>query len=365
MSSNIVIIENPLTTNGQISSTNSKLNDLYSTYETHSSSPNLSHSSPSSSSSSLSNKKNSDSLTNKINSDSSLSLNHRKETTLKLPYPVLSDHRDPSSVLVSLQKETQTTSKKISDVIKQIDECEQRLTLNIYTDNEKKTFKYERVKLKQQLDGLKKHERRVSLQIDFITTKTEIKGLEDEQNSDESQQIEILLKKLKQKLDQMKIYMRTRNEQMKKILHGKQPCLSNSNDHRKLSSSQQQQSGKDRKRSSISTNNSHINERLKSTTPLVRLTSRVTSHESKKYSIQPPMVRFINKTTNSKINSASPTTPASSSSTLSPPLNKINQQVRKQKYFFCFFVLIIFYFRINFYRLLLLLLMMMMNLILN
>jgi len=249
MSSNIVIIENPLTTNGQISSTNSKLNDLYSTYETHSSSPNLSHSSPSSSSSSLSNKKNSDSLTNKINSDSSLSLNHRKETTLKLPYPVLSDHRDPSSVLVSLQKETQTTSKKISDVIKQIDECEQRLTLNIYTDNEKKTFKYERVKLKQQLDALKKHERRVNLQIDFITTKTEIKGLEDEQkqiennhNSDESQQIKTLAGKLKQKLDKMKIYMRTRNEQMKKISNGKQR-LTNSNDNRKpsLSSSSQKQ----------------------------------------------------------------------------------------------------------------------------
>ncbi|CAF4806499.1 unnamed protein product, partial [Rotaria sp. Silwood2] len=43
----------------------------------------------------------------------------------------------------------------------------------------------------------------------------------------------------------------------------------------------------------------------------------------KKHSTQPPIVRFINKTTDSTIttiNSASPTTPASSSSTLSPSL---------------------------------------------
>jgi hypothetical protein len=312
MSSNCVIIENPSNTNIQLSSPT----DLYSTYKTHSSSPNLSHSS---SSSSLSNKNNPNSSSiNKINSNSS----HRKESTLKLPYPVLSDHRDPSSILILLQKETQRTSKKISDVIQQIEECEKRLTLNLSTDNEKKTFKYERVKLKQQLDGLKKHERRVSLQIDFITTKTEIKGLEDELNSDDSEQIKILLGKLKQKLDKMKIYMRQRNEQMKKISNTKQR-LNNSNDNRK-SSSQKQPPRKDllqnQKRSSTSGNNSHLNKRLKSTPPIVRLTSRVTSHDSKIHSIQPPIVRFINKTTNSKINSASPTTPASSSSTLSPPL---------------------------------------------
>jgi len=242
MSSNIVIIENPATINGQLSSTNNKLNDLYST---HSSSPNLSHSSSSSStnsSPSLSpSPSNKNSSINKINSNSLLSLNHRKESTLKVPYPVLSDHRDPSSILILLQKETQTTSKKMSDVIKQIEECEKRLTLNIYTDNEKKTFKYERVKLKQQLDGLKKHERRVSLQIDFITTKTEIKGLEDEQNSDESQQIKILSGKLKQKLDKMKIYMKTRNEQIKKISNGKQRLTTSNNNHKSSSQKQQQQ----------------------------------------------------------------------------------------------------------------------------
>lgn len=294
MSSNSVMIENPSNT------------DLYST------SPNLSHSS--SSSSCLSNKNPSSSIS-KITSN-----HHRKESTLKLPYPVLSDHRDPSSILILLQKETQRTSKKISDVIKQIEECESHLTLNNSTDNEKKTFKYERVKLKQQLDGLKKHERRVSLQIDFMTTKSEIKGLEDELNSDQSQEIKILVGKLKQKLDKMKIYMRTRNEQMKKLIYGKQRLI-NSNSNRKLSS--QQQLGKDRKRSIISTNNSHINKRLKSTT----------NHESKKHSIQPPIVRFINKTTNSKINSASP---ASSSSTSSSPLNKVIQQFSK-KYIFTFF----------------------------
>jgi hypothetical protein len=273
MSSNSVIIENPPTTNGQrLSPTNNKLNDLYSTYKTHSSSPNLSRSS-SSSSSVLSNKNNGNSPINKLNSNSSFSSNHRKESTsLKVPYPVLSDHRDPSSILILLQKETQTTSKKISDVIKQIDECEQRLTLNIYTDNAKKTFKYERVKLKQQLDGLKKHERRVSLQIDFITTKTEIKGLEDEQNSDESQQIKILSGKLKQKLDKMKIYMKTRNEQIKKISNGKQRLTTSNNNHKSSSQKQQQQqSEKDlnRKRLSTSGNNSHLNKRLKSTAPIV------------------------------------------------------------------------------------------------
>jgi hypothetical protein len=257
MSFDTVITEKSLPINGKISSANNELNDLYSTYETHSSSPNLSRSSStssstSSSSSCLSNKNNPDAQTsisssldlstNKITSESSS--NHRKESSVKLPYPVLSDHRDPSSVLILLQKETQGTSKKITDVMKQIEDCEQRLTLNISTDNEKKTFKYERVKLKQQLDALKKHERRVNLQIDFMTTKTEIKGLEDEQkqvsnnnNIDENQQIKILAGKLKQKLDKMKIYMRQRNEQMKKLPNGKQ----RSNDVRKSSSSSQKQ----------------------------------------------------------------------------------------------------------------------------
>ena len=256
MSSTAVIIESSSTTNDQLTLNDEKLGEFDSIYETHSSTSNVSRSSsfsvrnpsPLSSSFGSSNEYNSDLSMNKINSSSILSSNHRKETTLKLPYPVLSDHREPSSILVLLQNETQTTSKKILDVVKQIEQCEQRLTLNIYTDNEKKSFKYERVKLKQQLDRLKKHERRVNLQIDFITTKTEIKGLEDEkkqfndnQESDESQQIKILLQKLKQKLDRMKIYMRTRNEQMKKISSGKQ-CLTTSNDNHKssLSSSQRQ-----------------------------------------------------------------------------------------------------------------------------
>jgi hypothetical protein len=57
---------------------------------------------------------------------------------------------------------------------------------------------------------------------------------------------------------------------------------------------------------------------LKTTTPVIRLTSRVTSHDSKKHTTQPSIVRFIDKTTtNVKINSASP---ASSSSTSSPSL---------------------------------------------
>ncbi|UJR26019.1 hypothetical protein I4U23_007365 [Adineta vaga] len=312
----------PSTTYDQISSTDTNLNEFYSTYETHSSS--------SSYSLSPSTKINSEFLTNPLSSS-----NTRKDTILKLPYPVLSDHRDPSSVLILLQKETQTTAKKISNVIRQIEECERRLILNNHTDNEKKTFKYERVKFKQQLDALKKHERRVSLQIDFITTKSEIKGLEDEHkqsyenvNSDESQQIKILLGKLKQKLDKMKIYMRTRNEQMKKISNGKL-CLNNTNDYRKSSllSSQKQQrvnssSTKDsnRKRSSTSTTNSLSNKRSTLLTPMVRLSSHVTNHNSKEHSIQPPIVRFLNKTTDPTNNSASPTTPASSSSTLSLPL---------------------------------------------
>jgi len=107
----------------------------------------------------------------------------------------------------------------------------------------------------------------------------------------------------------MKIYMKTRNEQMKKLSH----------DNRKLSLSSSQ-NGK--RSSSTSANNFHLNKRLKPTAP---------SHDSKKHSIQPPVVRFINKTTNSKINSASPTTPASSSSTLSPPLIvSISNNIKKQ-----------------------------------
>ena len=242
MSSDPVIIENLPTTNGLMLSTNNNLNELYSTYKTHSLNRSRSSSTNSSTSSCLLNKNNQVSQTS-INKIKSESTTNRKDSTLKLPYPVLADHRDPSSILILLQKETQTTSKKITNVIKQIEDCEQRLTLNIYTDNEKKSFKYERVKLKQQLDALKKHERRVNLQIDFITTKTEIKGLEDEhkqilnnQNVDEIQQIKILLGKLKQKLDKMKIYMRTRNEQMKKISDGKQHLIV-SNDNRKSSSS--------------------------------------------------------------------------------------------------------------------------------
>ena len=225
-----------MSSNGRLSSSNNNLNNLYSSSSSTNSSPSLSP-----------NKTPTNSSINGSHSNSALSSNHRKDSTLKLPYPVLSDHRDPSSsTKFTLQKETQTTSKKISDVIKQIEECEQRLTLNIYTDNEKKTFKYERGKLKQQLDALKKHERRVNLQIDFITTKTEIKGLEDEQkqiennqNSDECQQIKILSGKLKQKLDKMKIYMRTRNEQMKKVTNGKQ--RSNNSNEKQKSSSQKSQ----------------------------------------------------------------------------------------------------------------------------
>ncbi|CAF3964896.1 unnamed protein product, partial [Rotaria sordida] len=177
-----------------------------------------------------------------------LSFNNRKESTIKLPYPVIYDHRDPSSVLILLQKETQTTSKKILDIIQQIENCEKYLTENIQLDKNKKSFKYERVKLKQQLDGLKKHERRINLQIDFITTKIEIKGLEDERkqfmnekNFDENKQINILSGKLKQKLDKMKIYMRTRNEQMKKLIHGKQRSSTSNESRQKLSTSHKPQ----------------------------------------------------------------------------------------------------------------------------
>jgi len=261
-----------------------------------------------------------------------------KDSTVKLPYPVLADHRDPSSVLILLQNETQTTSKKILDVTQQIELCEQRLTSDRLNENEKKTLKYQRVKSKQQLDALKKHERRVNLQIDFITTKTEIKGLEDEQkqsqtdsSAEENQQIKILLGKLKQKLDKMKIYMRTRNDQMKKLSQTKTKTSLN-NDFRRgssTSSTSNKEIVTNRKRSVNSNSVVHPSKRLKSSSthpkaPVVRLASRLTSHEPKNHSTRTPIVRFINKTSDSTINSASPTTPASSSSTLSPPMIAAN-----------------------------------------
>lgn len=271
---------------------------------------------------------------------------HAKDSNVKLPYPVLADHRDPSSVLILLQNETQTTSKKILDVTRQIELGEQRLTSERLTENEKKTLKYQRVKSKQQLDALKKHERRVNLQIDFITTKAEIKGLEDEQNqtqtdstSEQNQQIKILLGKLKQKLDKMKIYMRMRNEEMKKLSQNKTKNSSDAN-LRRVSSTSSTSSQKgvrlgnssstsnkelNGKRPVNSTNALHPSKRLKSSSthskvPVVRLASRLTSHDPKNHSTRTPIVRFINKTSDSTINSVSPTTPASSSSTLSPPL---------------------------------------------
>ena len=178
-----------------------KLDNLYSNFETHSSSRSSS-----------------------IDSSQLEAQTSSKESTIKVPYPVLSDHRDPSSVLDLLQNETQTTSKKIFDVTKQIEDCEKRLNSHYLSEKSKQSLKYQRVQRKQQLDALKKHERRVNLQIDYITTKMEMKGLDDEllqmsekKTTEEYQQIEILLKKLKQKSDQMKTYMRTRNEQMKKM----------------------------------------------------------------------------------------------------------------------------------------------------
>ena len=145
--------------------------------------------------------------------------NFSSPSSLKLPYPVLSDHRDLPSILRLLQTETQITSKKIVDISKQIDECERRF------ETQKKISKTDCLKYKQQLDALKKHERRVSLQIDFITTKTEIQGLEEERKSNQNEQIKIVLRKLNQKLEEMKIYMRTRNEQMNKLESKKVPLL--------------------------------------------------------------------------------------------------------------------------------------------
>ncbi|CAF0771428.1 unnamed protein product [Adineta ricciae] len=302
-----------LTVTDQLSTSSTNLNELYLNYETLS----------------PSNKIKSESLANSL-----LSSNTRKDSTLKLPYPVLSDHRNPSSILVLLQKETQTTSKKISNVNKQIEECEQRLTCNSHSEHEKKTFKSERVKLKQQLDALKKHERRVSLQIDFMTTKSEIKGLEEEYkqiyenvNSEESRQIKILLGKLKQKLDKMKIYMRARNDEMRKITNDKQrlnkirisQASSQNQQHQRVHSSVTKDSN--RKRPSTSTGNSQMKKCSKPIVPTIRLSSRETGHDS----VQPGIVRFVNKTADSKANSTSPTTPGSSSSISSPQPLTINE----------------------------------------
>ena len=276
----------------------------------------------------------SNSQLNNLYSTSSIdSSQSTKDSSVKLPYPVLADHRHPPTVLVLLQGETQTTSKKILDVNKQINEIEKRLSTNFLSDRHGQTLKFQRIQRKQQLDALKKHERRVNLQIDYITTKIEIQNLGDEltqmndkKTSDEYKQIEILVRKLKQKLDQMKIYMRTRNEQMKKEGQEKK---SSSQDNRNLS---------------LSTGNHQSNKHLKthSKFPAVRL---VKSHPK-----QTPTVRFLNKTTDSTtMNSVSPTTPASSSSTLSPPLiattstEHIHQQVKSStsvfsRFFFFFFV---------------------------
>ena len=92
----------------------------------------------------------------------------------------------------------------------------------------------------------------------------------------------------------------------------------------------------------MNNSNSHSNKRLKPITPIVRLTSRVSNHETKKQLTRPPppIVRFINKTTESTVNSTSPT---SSSSTLSSPLTKNSlQQVTnlfsfRSKFFGSFF----------------------------
>lgn len=152
-----------------------------------------------------------------------------KDSSVKVPYPVLSDHRDPKLILPLLQKETQTASKKILDVTQLVENLEKKLMSNHLSEKDRKSFKFECIRRKQQLDALKKHERRVNLQIDYITMKTEIRCLEEklslvesEVNSAEKKQIESLAKKLKQKLDQMKIYMRKRNEEMKKTLNEKQ-----------------------------------------------------------------------------------------------------------------------------------------------
>ncbi|UJR22907.1 hypothetical protein I4U23_025935 [Adineta vaga] len=291
-------------------------------------------SSPSDSSSSL--------LMDSSNAQASASSNHSKEATAKIPYPILSDHRDPTLILTLLQKETQTTSKKILEVTQLVETYEKKLSSNHVPDKDRKSLKFECIRRKQQLDALKKHERRVNLQIDYITMKTEIRCLEDKRllinddnNSTEKKQIETLERKLKQKLEQMKIYMRKRNEEMKKLLNEKQKSSSSSDGNRRQSTSdqktQQQTTSSDlnRKRSLPVTKASHSNKHFKSTTSnhskqaIVRLASRLSNHQTKSQPMQTPTVRFLKKTTDSTINngnSVSPTTPASSSSTLSPPL---------------------------------------------
>ncbi|CAF0886848.1 unnamed protein product [Adineta ricciae] len=280
-------------------------------------------------------------LINFSEAETSASSTATKDSSVKVPYPVLSDHRDPKLILPLLQKETQTASKKILDVTQLVENYEKKLMSNHLSEKDRKSFKFECIRRKQQLDALKKHERRVNLQIDYITMKTEIRCLEEklslvegEVNSAEKKQIESLAKKLKQKLDQMKIYMRKRNEEMKKTLDERQTASPINDDHKQSTSDHKAQhrmnsSDLNRKRSLSLTNNSHSNKHLKSTTshhskpPIVRLASRLSNQQTKFQQIQTPTVRFLNKTTDSSGtagNSVSPTTPASSSSTLSSPL---------------------------------------------
>lgn len=257
---------------------------------------------------------------------------HKKSSpndAIKLPYPVLSDHRELSTVLTTLQKETQSTSKKIIDLSQRLETCEKRLISTSAPDQEKKMLKSNRVKFKQQLDGLKKHERRVSLQIDYITTKTEIKGLEDKRkqnehndNDEHKKQIEILLGKLKQKSEKMKIYMRTRNEQTKKL----------SDEQAKPSqSSQNKRNERHSLKRPMTSNSSNFSttKRSRMSEPAVRLATRFTTDDPKHHQTTRtlPIVRFVNKTSDSRINSASPTTPASSSSTLSSPLVQFTSHI--------------------------------------
>ncbi|CAF1036603.1 unnamed protein product [Adineta ricciae] len=280
-------------------------------------------------------------LINFSEAETSASSTAAKDSSVKVPYPVLSDHRDPKLILPLLQKETQTASKKILDVTQLVENYEKKLMSNHLSEKDRKSFKFECIRRKQQLDALKKHERRVNLQIDYITMKTEIRCLEEklslvegEVNSAEKKQIESLAKKLKQKLDQMKIYMRKRNEEMKKTLNEKQTASPIDGGHKQSTSDHKAQhrmnsSDLNRKRSLSLTNNSNSNKHLKPTTshhskpPVVRLASRLSNQQTKSQQIQTPTVRFLNKTTDSSGiagSSVSPTTPASSSSTLSSPL---------------------------------------------
>ncbi|CAF0790959.1 unnamed protein product [Didymodactylos carnosus] len=200
-----------------------------------------------------------------------------QQQQIKLPYPVLADHRDSQSILIVLQKEIQTTNKKICDVTKQIEDKEKRLATST-NNNNRKLLKYERTKLKQQLDTLKKHERRVNLQIDYITTKMEIKGLEAETNKkkltsntttdelsdntngngnatgseENQQQIKMLCSKLRQKLDKMKVYMKARNDEMKKALSSTKQHKQNNRNKRSTTNNNDYNNSK---QSSSSSNN--------------------------------------------------------------------------------------------------------------